>query len=177
MLRLRPYKACDAETVVSWIGDEVSFRKWCADRFDSYPISADDLNRHYDTFSAADWFFPMTAFDETGVCGHLIMRFTDQEKTVLRFGFVIVDDQKRGIGLGKQMLLLAIRYAFEFLGAHKVTIGVFDNNEPAYRCYLSSGFHPAENEDFEYYSVLGEAWRCIELETSREKQKSDSLRS
>lgn len=54
----------------------------------------------------------MTAFDETGVVGHLIMRFTDAEKTILRFGFVIVDDMKRGQGLGKEMLLLALKYAF-----------------------------------------------------------------
>ena len=67
MLRLRPYKACDAETIVSWIGDEVSFRKWCADRYDHYPITADDMNRHYDAFAYSDNFYEMTAFDETGV--------------------------------------------------------------------------------------------------------------
>lgn len=58
MLRLRPYKACDAETIVSWIGDERAFRQWCAGRFPAYPITAADLNRHYDAFQAADHFFP-----------------------------------------------------------------------------------------------------------------------
>ena len=43
------------------------------------------MNRHYNAFSDADWFYPMTVFDETGVAGHLIMRFTDEKKTVLRF--------------------------------------------------------------------------------------------
>ena len=28
MLRLRPYKKCDAKRIVSWIKDEISFRKW-----------------------------------------------------------------------------------------------------------------------------------------------------
>ena len=36
MLRLRPYKKCDAKYIVSWIKDEISFRKWCADRYESY---------------------------------------------------------------------------------------------------------------------------------------------
>lgn len=31
----------------------------------------------------------MTAFDDSGVIGHMIMRFTDEKKTILRFGFVI----------------------------------------------------------------------------------------
>ena len=40
----------------------------------------------------------MTAFDENGVVGHLIMRFIDEEKSILRFGFIIVDNKKRGMG-------------------------------------------------------------------------------
>ena len=63
MLRLRPYKACDAQTIVSWIGDETAFRKWCADRFESYPITAEDLNRHYDAMADSDSFYEFTAFD------------------------------------------------------------------------------------------------------------------
>ena len=91
MLRLRPYKNCDADIIASWIKNEYAFRQWCADRYDRYPISGADINAHYAGFADADWFYPMTAFDETGVVGHLIMRFTDKEKKILRFGFVIVD--------------------------------------------------------------------------------------
>ena len=136
MMRLRPYKACDAAAIVPWIGDEVSFRKWCADRYDHYPITADDMNRHYDAFDESDSFYQMTAFDETGVVGHLIMRFVDEEKSVLRFGFIIVDAQKRGKGYGKQMLSLAVRYAFDILKADKITLGVFENNRPAYMNFI-----------------------------------------
>ena len=164
MLKLRPYKSCDAETIVSWIGDEVSFRKWCADRYDSYPITADDMNRHYNAFSDADWFYPMTVFDETGVVGHLIMRFTDEKHKVLRFGFIIIDDKKRGTGLGKQMLLLAVRYAFDFLKADRITLGVFENNESAYWCYRSAGFRKTENKPEEFYHVMGQDWKAIEME-------------
>ena len=164
MLRLRPYKACDAETIVSWIKGEVSFRKWCADRFECYPITAEDMNAHYEEFAYADNFYQMTAFDETGVVGHLIMRFIDEEKKVLRFGFVIVDDTKRGMGYGKQMLKLAIQYAFDILKAEKITLGVFENNESAYYCYKSAGFQDVEMEEKEYYNILGEKWNCLELE-------------
>ena len=45
MLRLRPYKPCDGETIVKWATtDEITFRKWSADRYDSFPILADDVN-------------------------------------------------------------------------------------------------------------------------------------
>ena len=85
MLRLRPYKNCDAEAIVSWLGDEHAFRKWCADRFDRYPITPADLNAHYAAQADSDSFYEMTAFDESGIVGHLIMRFTDSGKTILRF--------------------------------------------------------------------------------------------
>ena len=47
MLRLRPYKACDAETIVTWIKDEMTFYKWSAGRLGQYPITADDMNTYY----------------------------------------------------------------------------------------------------------------------------------
>ena len=47
MLRLRPYKENDAKIIVSWIKDELAFRLWSADRYDHYPITAEDMNHHY----------------------------------------------------------------------------------------------------------------------------------
>ena len=167
MLRLRPYKKCDAKYIVSWIKDEVSFRKWCADRYDSYPINADDMNKHYSGLDELDTFFQMTAIDESGVVGHLIMRFIDEEKKILRFGFVIVDDTKRGKGYGKELLRLAVKYAFEILRVEKITLGVFENNTSAYWCYKAAGFSDVETEEEEYYPIMGEQWKCLELEMNK----------
>ena len=167
-LRLRPYKSCDARTIVSWIKDEVSMRKFSSDRYETFPITENDMNKKYMDYNGdcieSDNFYPMTAFDESGVVGHLIMRYTDEEKKVLRFGFVIVDDTKRGMGYGKQMLTLAIKFAFDILKASKLTLGVFENNEPAYYCYKAAGFKEIPMEEDVYYDILGEKWKCIEME-------------
>lgn len=162
MLRLRPYKACDAATIVSWIKDERSFRMWCADRYETYPISAEDMNQHYYAMAQNDSFFEMTAFDETGVVGHFIMRFTDEAKKCLRLGFIIVDYTKRGKGYGKKMLELALKYAFEFLKVEQVTLGVFENNPAAYECYKAVGFNSVPTAGHEFY-ILGEKWKCLEM--------------
>ena len=89
-------------------------------------------------------------------------RFTDEEKNVLRFGFVIVDDAKRGMGYGKQMLQLAIQYAFSLLKVETITLGVFEKNASAYYCYKSVGFR--ETGQMEDYVIAGETWKCIEME-------------
>lgn len=162
MLRLRPYKACDAKAVVSWIGDETAFYKWSAGRLGTYPITAEELNRKYDSFACADDFFVMAAFDEKGIAGQVMMRFLDEEKKELRFGFIIVDGSRRGKGYGKEMLKLAAEYAFTILKAERITLGVFENNQPAIRCYKSAGFR--ETGRTESCSIRGEAWKCKELE-------------
>jgi len=164
MIRLRPYKKCDAKYITTWMKDEVAFRKWCADRYESYPIGPEDMNAQYEATEDGDTFFPMTAFDESGVVGHMIMRFTDDAKLELRFGFVIVDDSKRGKGYGREMIGLAMKYAFEILKVKKITIGVFDNNESAYKCYISSGFRETGEDSF--CTILGQEWRCVELEVT-----------
>lgn len=168
MLRLRPYKECDAQYIVKWIKDERSLRKWSSDRYEAFPITADDINRKYTEFNGdcvePDNFYPMTAFDENGIVGHLIMRFTDKGKSTLRFGFVIVDDSKRGMGYGKEMIRLSIKYAFDILKVDKITIGVFENNPSAYFCYKAAGFQDVWTDEAEYYPIMGEQWKCLELE-------------
>lgn len=169
MLRLRPYKPSDAETILKWIKDEDAFRKWSTDRYPHYPITADDMNHKYmdcnGDCAEPDNFYPMTAFDDSGIVGHLIMRFTDAEKSTLRFGFVIVDDSRRGMGYGKQMLGLALRFAFDILKVQKVTLGVLENNPGAYHCYKAAGFMDASMGEPEYYHLMGEDVKCLELET------------
>ena len=142
-LRLRQYKTCDADSIVNWIKDEDALRIWSSDRFGDFPITSEEINNKYIGNNGdcieSDNFYPLTAFDESGVVGHLILRYTDAEKKVIRFGIVIVDDSKRGKGYGKQMLTLAIKYAFEIFCAEKITLGVFDNNEPTATCVPYKG--------------------------------------
>ena len=164
MLLLRSYKRDDARVIVSWIGDEFAFRQWSADRYEQWPVTAADVNANYDTCMAGGSFLALTAEDEKGTAGHLTMRWTDKQKTILRFGFIIVDSERRGLGLGRAMLRLALRHAFDVLKAKKVTLAVFKNNEPAYRCYKAAGFKDVPSKTPERYHVLDEVWTCQEME-------------
>ena len=72
--------------------------------------------------------YPLVAVADNQIVGHLIIRYPSEDKTVVRFGFVIIDDTKRDKGYGKAMLNLAIDYAQKQLGAKKITLGVFTEN-------------------------------------------------
>ncbi len=165
MLRLRPYKSCDSKTIENWIQDKEVFLKWGGERFGEFPVTAQIIDDKYrlnnGDCSEADNFYPWIAFDENDrVVGHFIMRYLNGNNKLLRFGWVIVDDSIRGKGYGTEMLRLGLKYAFDILGVDKVTIGVFENNEQAHRCYLKAGFEDREIVD-------SEPWRVIEMAIER----------
>lgn len=165
MIRLRPYKACDAQTITKWIKDEYAFRQWSADRYEKYPITSDDMNLYYDRDRNNERIWCMTAFDDTDIVGHFTMRFPNANSfNEIRLGFVIVDNKRRGNGYGKEMLSLAIQYAFDFVKVKKISLGVFENNISAIKCYESCGLKKVKLENIESYYCMGEVWNCIEME-------------
>ena len=170
ILRLRPYKACDAQVITTWLKNEYAFRQWSADRYERYPITPEDMNLYYDKDRNNAGIWGMTAFCDTGVIGHFTMRYPDENSLdEIRLGFVIVDDKERGKGYGKEMVSLAVRYGFEFVGAKKISLGVFENNIAAISCYRACGFKEVKTEIPESYRCMGEVWNCIEMESVREE--------
>ena len=174
MLRLRPYKPCDAETIVSWCRDEETFLRWGGDRFGAFPIPGERMNEKYfrenGDCAEADNFYPMTACDGDDVVGHFIIRYLHGDPRILRFGWVIVDDARRGRRIGQRMLRLGLKAAFEVMQAEKVTIGVYEDNLPGYRCYLSAGFARCGEQP----EPAGEKRRIIELALSREDYRAQA---
>ena len=157
-MTLRPFDINDAPVILSWIKDKTEFRKWSADRYPEYPPKPKDMLMQY----AGNNVFPFTAIDDNGkIVGHLILRYTDSSKTAIRLGFIIIDNQLRGKGYGKQMLELAIQKAKQNYNANKITLGVFDNNPSAIRCYESVGFITTGTDT---YLIDGEEWTGKEME-------------
>ena len=165
MLRLRPYKSCDSKIIEKWVQDRDVFMKWGGDRFGEFPLSARIIDEKYTLKNGdckeEDNFYPWVAFDEENrVVGHFIMRYLKGDRKLLRFGWVIVDSSLRGKGYGTEMLQLGLKYAFDILGADKVTIGVFESNESAHKCYRKVGFADEK-------TVSGEPWNVIEMAIER----------
>ena len=156
MLRIRPFKESDVDTILTWCTDERAFYKWTAGMLGAYPPARE-------SFAWLGELMRFTAIDEDKVVGFFTMRNPKPTLDELRFGFVILDPEIRGKGYGKAMLKLGIRYAFDIYSADKVSLGVFENNEAAYHCYKAAGLVDVTEEPQETYSVLGEQWKCREL--------------
>ncbi len=160
MLRLRPYKIEDADIIITWSKDEQVFYQWSAGIMGEYPLTQEK-------FRFVESLMAFTAFDENEIVGFFTLRNPGVVIDELRMGFVIVDPSQRGRGKGKEMLELGLRYAFDVYGAKKVSLGVFENNEPAYYCYKAAGFKDVILDEIETYKILDEEWKCAEMAIER----------
>ena len=163
VMKLRPFNINDAPTILSWCKDKHAFRLWSADRYKEFPAQQEEMMEQY----KGDNMYPLTAVVGEEIIGHILLRFPSEDKSVIRFGFIIVDDSKRGKGYGKQLLRLAIDYAQRELGAQKITLGVFCDNLSAVECYKSVGFRITGTDA---YSIDGEEWKGSEMEIQIEKK-------
>ena len=129
---LRKYEAQDSKIICGWIKDAKQLYQW----------SADKIGR---------------------LLGHLFIRYPNKDdKTLVRFGFIILSPESRGKGNGKKMVELAIEYAKNVLHASKIILGVFTNNERARLCYEAAGFQPTG--ETATYTMPDGVWECIEME-------------
>ena len=167
MLKLRPFEAADADTVAGWVTDERTQRWWSGGTYPAFPVTGADMIARYVPREGEEPFLPMIAEDEKGPAGHLAFRYTDPEHKTVRLFFVIVDDARREKGLGGELIRLALDYAFHELGAERVTLGVFDTNPRAWRCYQREGFRFVPREERRFTEVLGETWEALDMEIAR----------
>ena len=127
---LRPFNPNDAPTILSWCKNKQAFRLWSADRYKDFPAQPEEMMEQYE----GDNLFPLTAIVGEETIGHILLRFPSEDKSVIRFGFVIVDDSKRGM---------------------------FCDNLSAVECYKSVGFRIT---GMDTYSIDGEEWKGLEME-------------
>jgi RimJ/RimL family protein N-acetyltransferase len=120
------------------------------------------INIFYKNMEKTNAYWVMTAEDEAGIVGHITLRVTNEEKETVRLGFVLINDARRGQGLGKELVALAIKYAQQDLGAKKISLGVFKENVSARRCYEALGFTP-DGDGLTTYQIKDEIWDCLEM--------------
>lgn len=168
MLRLRPFRSPDAKEIITWTSTPEEFYKWTAGIMGPCPLTEKRLLEVVSAREDNPKYFPLVAFDESGIVGFFTVRTPGEDDKKVRFGYVIVDPSKRGKGYGKQMLELGLKFVFDIYGAEEVGLGVFDNNLQAYHCYKSVGF--SENGIRKEYNICDENWTDIEMIIYRRSQ-------
>ncbi|MBQ9382976.1 MAG: GNAT family N-acetyltransferase [Ruminiclostridium sp.] len=168
-MKLREYVPdSDFDAVRSWINGRREHALWCADRV-GYPLTREGFDRLLEDEAAR---FGNKAFialsGEGDAVGFLCVSVNNNEAMLK---FVLVDPYRRGQGIGREMLTLAVGQAFDDMGAGIVRLCVFSANTAARRCYERAGFTVSGTEAGAF-SFDGEQWDRCRMFIEKEKVKN-----
>ena len=156
-MKLRPYiPEKDFDMIKNWITDPRTHALWCGNRFE-YPLTGENFNETLRGFSIGRGDAPFVAVGDDGAAIGFFSYSLQPETNEGLLAFVAIDPARRGQGLGKAMLRLALDYAFGISKADAVHLRVFGVNTQAVKCYESVGF-TLEKADPNAFAYENESW-------------------
>ncbi len=90
--------------------------------------------------SKNDCFFAIYNKESNKFIGTVKLGHIDWRSSICDIGIMIGDKNYRGIGLSKEIIQLAITYAFNKLSIRKITAGTSQNNVAMQKCFEGLGF-------------------------------------
>jgi len=167
-MRIRPYiQSKDYEYVSKWIDSERTHAFWCANLF-PYPVTPQSFHAFLEK-NSADWTdSAYIATENNGQAAGFFCYSINTENNLGFLKFIIVDKSKRGKGYGKEMLNLALQYAFHITGAAAVLLNVFNENTLAKKCYEKVGFVEIK-VDKNTFAYKDELWSRCSMITSKSR--------
>jgi len=143
MIRLENFERADFQQLIDWIKDEELLINWSGSLF-SFPLTESSLDwyiRDTNIVNSSDAFVYKAVDTETGkTVGHISLGGISWKNRSGRVTRVLVDDTERNKGYGQEMTKAVLKIGFEELGLHRISLGVYENNEAAIHCYQKCGF-------------------------------------
>ncbi|MCR4648954.1 MAG: GNAT family N-acetyltransferase [Lachnospiraceae bacterium] len=139
-MEIRPFDIeKDFDIIKGWIGDERTCAMWCANHA-PYPLEKESFAEFLHNIKEKTSDEPFVAVDENDrPVGFYTYSVKDDTKEGF-FKFVMVDSNRRGQGIGKQMMKLAVKKSFENPEVPAAALCVFSENPGAKKCYEGAGF-------------------------------------
>ena len=143
MIRLDYFTPSDFQQLIDWLDNEQLLKEWSGSLF-SFPLTEQSLNWYLEGAndpSHPDVFIYKAIDTETGeAVGHISLGSFSETNKAARITRVLVGNTAmRGRGYCQGMIKAILRIGFEELGLHRISLGVYDFNEPAIRCYEKAG--------------------------------------
>lgn len=167
MIRLEYFGPADFAQLINWITDEHLMANWSGSMF-RFPLTEEALEWYISNTNGAEApeAYIYKAIDaQTGeVVGHISLGGISQKNSAARISRVLVGHTAaRGKGYCTAMIRAVLRIAFEELKLHRVTLGVYDFNAPAIRCYQKAGMQVEGTMRDVLKRGEGEYWSLIEM--------------
>ena len=167
-IRLTPFEKRHFDSLIAWVPSARELLEWGGPLF-THPLDLNQLERHWRRQSRGterrlytvleDG--PQPQGDRELPIGHVELCDIHPINRSARLCRVLVGPREhRGRGWGTAIVRAALAVAFDELRLHRVSLGVFDFNTPAIRCYERAGFRregllrDARRFETEYWSLM-----------------------
>jgi RimJ/RimL family protein N-acetyltransferase len=142
MIRLENFFESDCDSLIAFVPDARFLLQWAGPNY-RHPLDTIQLKRTLARTAGEQppvKVFKAVLRTTSQVVGHIQLMNIDYSRACCRIGRVMIFPDHQGAGLGKEMVRLAVREAFDNLGLVEITLGVFDFNKAAIATYKSLGF-------------------------------------
>ncbi len=142
MIQLAKFEQGDFAELMEWLNNETLLTNWAGSLF-SFPLTRESLDwyiRNTNEYNASDAYV-YKVVDEAGLmAGHISLGSISWKHQSARITRVLTGPAHRGKGLCGKMIQKALKKGFDELGMHRISLGVYQTNTAAIRCYEKSGF-------------------------------------
>lgn len=170
MLQLHPFTSDDIPTLLGWVDSPDLLYQWAADSL-TYPLTAEQIESLLAQtlgLEAKLRIYKAVCEPEEEAIGHIELRI-DREVRMGRVCRVLIGPaQRRGEGLGTQMLRTLARIGFEEFELQRLDLAVFDFNTRAIACYERAGFRK-EMFLHEAYKIGDTCWSAYIMRLLKEE--------
>ena len=144
MIRLEYFEQNDFTQLIEWIHSEELLTNWAGSLF-SFPLTQDSMSWYIqktNDLQTSDAFVYKVVDDDTGeTVGHISLGGISRKNRSGRISRVLIGSgAHRGKGYCKDMVRAILKIGFEDLKLHRISLGVYDFNTSALKCYQSAGF-------------------------------------
>ena len=163
MIKLTPFTKADFDKFISWIDNEDLLITIAGTVF-TFPVTNDQLQKYLDDETSHSFNIIDTSNDN--VIGHAeIVLSGDNLYKIDKL--IIGDKSNRGKGIGQQVIIALLDYAFTKLNAETVELNVFDWNIAGIKCYEKCGFtmNPSKQATFKSGN---ETWTALNMTVEKE---------
>ncbi len=144
MIQLLPFERSDFALLMEWLQDESMLINWSGSLF-SYPLTISSLEwylKDTNDLQKSDAFVYKVVNTTLGqTIGHISLGGISRKNRSGRISRVLIGHQaSKGKGYCRQMIEAVSAIGFDDLKLHRISLGVYNNNTSAIRCYQSAGY-------------------------------------
>jgi RimJ/RimL family protein N-acetyltransferase len=135
-MELRPTTADHLQTILGWVKNNQEMVMWSGPTF-TWPLEYTQLARYFDNPHRTYW----SALDAESqeLVGHASL-LIDDDADLMRIGFIIVNPEHRGRGVGRKFVEAVVNEGFRASTLPVMKLGVYAHNTAALNLYERLGF-------------------------------------